>query len=347
MPVDRNAIMKYAENNWFSPCEDRIYSRLWPGGVVNVDQERRKLQAAGKLPGSGWKAVLLPALDSSDQPIYGRERGFFIRPSTSGEEIIANFKPAELTGKFDIVPFYSKGDDVGDGFEDCAHFASRCLSAGGIQIDTASVPTLIQQLRFGAHAHVTRTIGLEVTLEQGERIMETGVMQPGDVVAYVQVSGKVRSYNHSAIYTGFDPDYDVHRITCHTISRFHDSFYNDTWNITTEKDWIYTLVHFSDDIFPSLPQPLQLQVSKPGQTAVYQLSANGYAKRSASKNVPAGIRPNDNGYWVWLPKKHALIVFWPQDGEIVSFDHVTSVSKDGLADARITIDDTVGTFDLL
>jgi Putative amidase domain len=348
MALDRNAMMKFAAEHWNSPCEDFIYSRLWPGDVVQVEHERRKLQAAGKLPGSGWKAVILPALDSDNNPIRARERGCFIRPNSTGEEIIANFKPAELTGKFDIVPFYTKGDADGDGFEDCAHFASQCLSAGGIRIDTGSVPTLIKQLRFGAYAQVTRTLGLEVTLEQGERIMATGVMQPGDVVAYVLVDGSKRSYNHSTIYTGFDTKNKVHRITCHTTSRFHDAYYDDTWNLTTESDWIYTLVHFSDDIFPALPKPLLLQVTAPGESAVYHLIANGYAKRGATKNAPAGIHPSDVGYWVWLPKKHALIVFWPKDGEVVSFDHVTSMTNEGLAGAHtITIDGTRGDFEVL
>jgi hypothetical protein len=209
------------------------------------------------------------------------------------------------------------------------------------------VPRLIQQLRFGPHTHVTRTLGEEVTLEQGERIMRTGVMQPGDVVAYVEVDPKTsaRSYNHSAIYTGFDGK--VHRITCHTISRFQNFFYDDSWNITTEQSWIYTLIHFSDDIFPSLPQPLQFEVSKPGKVEVYQLSANGHAKRSASKNVPAGMHPKDVGYWVWLPDKLALIVFWPKAGEVASIDHVTSVNNEGLAGARITINDTKGTLQTL
>ena len=94
--------------------------------------------------------------------------------------------------------------------------------------------------------------------------------------------------------------------------------------------------------------PLQLEVSKPGKAVeVYHLRAGGHAKRSASKNVPAGIHPKDVGYWVWLPQKHALIVFWAKDGEVASFDHVTAVSKEGLAGARITIDDTTGTFQTL
>jgi hypothetical protein len=82
---------------------------------------------------------------------------------------------------------------------------------------------------------VTRTRGEEVTLEQGERIMQTKVMRCGDVVAYVQVNPKTRarSYNHSAIYTGFDGK--QHRITRRMISRFQSFFYDDSWNIYSER----------------------------------------------------------------------------------------------------------------
>jgi hypothetical protein len=83
-------------------------------------------------------------LDTNNQPTYGRERGCFIRTNPSRQEIIAASKPDRLSGKFDIVPFYSLGDSDGDGFEDCAQFASQCLSAGNIHMNEAGVPRLIQ-----------------------------------------------------------------------------------------------------------------------------------------------------------------------------------------------------------
>ena len=181
MPLDRTKVMNYVKKHWFTPCDDDLlYSYV--KGTVNVKNERHRLQQAGKLPGSGWIAVLLPELDADNHAIIGKEKGCFIRANPNGQEIIAGTKPEQLTGKFEIVPFYQHAGEH-DGLVDCAHYVSRCLSAGGVRINQPGVPGLVQELRM-KHAD-TRTIGLEVTLEQGNRIMHTGVMKPGDVIAYV------------------------------------------------------------------------------------------------------------------------------------------------------------------
>lgn len=152
MPLNRATVERYAEEHWFTPCDDHILlSNI--KGQVDVENERHRLKAQGKLPGSGWKAVVLPEIDNQNKLVPGKERGCFIRSNPMGEEIIAPAKPPELQGTFDIVPFYPiQGEH--DGLVDCAHYVSRCLTAGGVKIHCACVSGLVQGgLDAQRHAH--------------------------------------------------------------------------------------------------------------------------------------------------------------------------------------------------
>jgi hypothetical protein len=337
MRLDRKKTMEYARTHWFTTCDDNlIYTYV--KGTVDVRKEQARLQREGKLPGTGWRAVLLPELNASNQVVPDKERGCFIRANPSGQEIIPRTKPPELSGRFDLVTFYQHAGEH-DGLVDCAHYVSRCLTAGGISINHADVPGLVHDLREGSkYSRFTRTLGLEVTRESGDRIMNSGVMEPGDLITYVHENPKthVRGYQHSALYTGFDAKNKVHRLTCHTIARFNEFFFNTPWNITVDPEWRFTLIHFLDRGFPPLPQPLRFEVTQGGKSEVYDFKPDGHVGR-ARQPLPSrpafGVRPEDRGYWFIHGFK--LFVFWPVTGQVAT---VGFVSFDDLGNFPIDID---------
>jgi hypothetical protein len=334
MSLNRSKVEAYVKEHWFTPCDDGvIYSYV--KGTVHVEAERKRLQKQGLLPGSGWQAVLLPELDAKNEVVMGKERGCFIRRNPLGQEIIAGTKPPELSGKFDIVPFYQVAGDH-DGLVDCAHYVSRCLTAGDVSMNQPGVPGLVQQIRA---RHDTRTLGLEVTLDSGQLVMDTGVMKFGDIIAYVHEDPKThqRGYAHSAIYTGFDENEKVHRISCHTVARFNEFFFDTWWNITVQPDWRFTLIHFADDVFPPLARS-KFEVVQGGKREVYDLQPHGRVVRAqgtASAHKPLGALPQDHGYW--FVRGFKLFVFWPRSGQVAEI-RVFDTTPDTDVGFPITLD---------
>jgi hypothetical protein len=333
MSLKRSEVEKYAKEHWFTPCHDgKLYSRV--KGTVMVEEERRRLQRHGKLPGDGWKAVLLPELDASNHVVEGKERGCFIRSNPNGTVIVAAARPPELRGKFDIVPFYQQPGEH-DGLVDCAHYVSCCLTAGGVKIDHSGVPGLVSALRARQD---TRTLGLEVTREGGERVMSTGVMQVGDVIAYFHADARTheRGYAHSALYMGFDPGESVHRLTCHTTARFKEFFDDTPWNITEDPDWRFTLIHFTNEVFLPLPRPLRFAVIQGAKRTIYEFRPEGHVVRShgnAAAHQALGALPVDRGYW--FIRDFSVIVFWPRSGQVA---RIRMSSFDKLEDFPMTLD---------
>jgi hypothetical protein len=345
MPLNRVATLRYAQDHWMIPCDDGyFYSYTAPGGRVVIREVHNRLRRQGKLPDpDNWQAVFLP--DSSTG-----ERACFIRPNPQGTPLYPHrqvvvegleledsfFPPAELSGPFDVVTFHED-----HGLVDCAHFISKCLSAGGIKVFQPFVPTLVQTIR-NLPDSMTRTLGLKVTREQGDRILKTGIMRPGDFIAYwkpIRFLGRT-DYGHSAIYVGVEaeatqepetllnqgPRQGKHRITCHTISRFGHSFWDEAWYLHDEPGHLYTLIHFVDpeDAIPADTAALLkdwLAVDHTGRTEFYHFLANGSCEKATQapkRGRPARILPNDHGYW--FVRRNDAFVFWPLLGQSDQFD---------------------------
>lgn len=311
MPLNRATVKEYVLKHWNTPCDDGIlHSNI--KGTVSVETERKKLERQGKLPGTGWRAVMLPEVTAGGSLVPGKERGVFLRSNPAGQKIVGGRVPPDLDGRFDIVPFYEVAGER-DGLVDCAHYVSRVYTAGGVAMNHPGVPGLVQAVRARAD---TRTLGLEVPLAAGDRIMNTGVMQFGDLIAYFHAdrSGH-RGYAHSAVYTGRDSrDNATHRISCHTVARFDGFFDGATWNIDPRPEWRFTLVHFTDEAFPPIPQPLRLTVTRGGRGEVYDFKPGGKIARGPATARTFGTRPEDNGYW--FTRGFTVFVFWPRTGEV-------------------------------
>src|ERR1700694_2161795 len=85
------------------------------------------------------------------------------------------------------------------GLADCAHFLSRCLSAGGAKIAERGVRELVATLQARSD---TKTLCERVSRERAQRVINTGIFQKGDMLGYFNVSptgdfGGRREYSHS------------------------------------------------------------------------------------------------------------------------------------------------------
>jgi hypothetical protein len=319
---DRNKVMDYAAAHWMYPCDDgSIYSYITPGSRLVVADKRKQLHRQGRLPDPDtWEAVFLPAKG-------GKERACFIRPNPAGGESLSPpdhpaTLPAQYQGRFDVVAFHED-----HGLVDCAHYVSRCLSAGGIAIHQAYVPDLVERLQRMPTA-VVRLLGVKVSFDQGLQILETGILAPGDVIAYwkyIEQEHRV-GYGHSAVYTGPDPDDGAHRITCHTAPRYRQFFYGENWSLyTPEHEKKYTFLHFvdpEDSIPPLAARALDgwFQIDQLGRKEFYQFRADGTCLKSP--RAPAGRRRVPAGHLqagYWFVRGLDAVVFWPTQGQVARF----------------------------
>jgi hypothetical protein len=323
MPLDRDKLVKYAEEHWMYPCDDGfIYDYSSGRGKIVVEDVRTKLAKAGKLPDPhSWEAVFLPARDH-------KERACFIRPNTTGggeslspPDRKANF-PAKYQGLFDVVAFHED-----KGLVDCAHFVSRCLTTGGVAVSHSYVPDLVDHL-LRMPTTTVRPLGVKVSFDQGLAILDTGILEPGDVITYwkfIEQEHRV-GYGHSAIYVGKDGGPDgKHRISCHTAPRFKQYPFDENWSLYDpghEKQ--YTFFHFvdaDDGIPPLAARALEgtFQIDQIGRKEFFQFNANGTCKKSP--NAPKADRLEglnvDSGFW--FVSGLDAIVFWPKRGEVARF----------------------------
>jgi hypothetical protein len=321
---DRNKVMTYAEDHWMFPCDDGfIYDYTSGTNKLVVEDVRKKLKKAGKLPDPDtWEAVFLPAKDS-------KERACFIRPNTTGGgELLsppdkqAKF-PGKYQGRFDIVSFHED-----KGLVDCAHFVSRCLTTGGVDINYSYVPDLVQHL-LRMPTTTVRTLGIKVSFDQGLDILDTGIMAPGDVIAYWKYMAQEHrvGYGHSAIYAGKDDGEDgKHRITCHTVPRFKQYPFDENWGLYDPgHEKTYNFHHFvdtDDAISPPAARALggTFLIQQVSRKEYYQFNADGTCKKGPNAPTKAGQLTGagmQTGFW--YARGLLAIVFWPQLGQVARF----------------------------
>lgn len=217
MAYDRDAAVDYADRHWNIPCDDGI---LWLSNEkLVIEFKRRELRAPAV---EGWKPMFVDG-DGTDP-----EKAVFRR--TVG----ANIEEKIINGW--------------DGLADCAHFLSRCLTAGGVKVDERGVAQLVATLQARSD---TKTLCEQVPRDNAQRVIDTGLFKKGDMLGYFNVSpagdyGGRQSYTHSTMYVGKLDAAGVGGVTCHTVARFPPrSWINDSWWL--HDGYTYTLIHFSDD----------------------------------------------------------------------------------------------------
>jgi hypothetical protein len=217
MSFDRNAAIAYARQYWDRPCDDGVFWRT--DYAVEVDKMRKVLGAPVK---DGWHARFV-------QDGLGTEHAVFQR---------------EVGGKVE-----EKESQPWAGLADCAHFLSRCLTAGGFSIHEISVPKLVEHLKGRPD---TKVLAEQVTRDRGQGIVDTGILDKGDMLGYFNIDpqgdyGGRRQYSHSTMFVGKLKPNDAGRITCHTKSRFGGlSAFPDEWHLA-DPAYKYTFIHIGRD----------------------------------------------------------------------------------------------------
>jgi len=297
MPYHRDAAIAYARKYWDRPCDDGVF---WcKDHVVDVASMRKANNAPAK---DGWEARFVPDAKGAEQAVFQRSKG------AETETIVIQ---------------------KWEGLADCAHFLSRCMHAGGLPISEISVPSLVNHLK---RRQDVKTLAEQLTREQGQRIVDAGLLKEGDMVGYFNIDpngdwGGRQQYSHSTMYVGKIGSGDVGRITCHTKSRFAGlSSHPDQWHLDVNS-YTYSFLHFAHDDAPPWSVTSKLigwWKKADNANGYYYLSPNGGCRFSmlppTEQFGPPGISMY-SGYWflkgsvvtfVWNPG--ALIDVWRPAG---------------------------------
>jgi hypothetical protein len=298
--LDRQGALRLARNHWDKACPDgTVYLA---NQRVMVEELRQRKKAP---PGSVLTFVPVPKVTA--------------RGTTYTEKAVFRL------GGLDIDAIEPKD------LEDCAHFMSQCLGAGGIREFDPAVGGLLSKLQARSD---TRTLGTRLSRDQGQHLIDNDVLKAGDLVFYFKKSGEpgepfVNSYSHSAMFVGRSPGTDglQGRITCHTFSRFPGStpsFFSDAWHLHPPNDrYAYTFIHFSDDDPPRAPL-LQRSKDLPGWwqldgvPPVFQyIDPNGTSYFTTTRPSPRTAKPPEAEKAWWFVRDPNQVVFvWRKSGTV-------------------------------
>jgi hypothetical protein len=301
MHYDRPAAMKYADTYWNIPCDDGVF---W---VTDAEVRISQVRTHNILHNPDWKAA--PKTDGWE-PI-------FVYDGDGGEKAV--FRKAGGDPKDDILiqPW--------EGLADCAHYLSNCLSAGGLKVSEISVPKLVKHLKDRSD---TKTLCEQAPVEAGQRIIDAGMLKPGDMIGYFNIDPKgdyngARQYAHSTMYVGKINGKTDGGITCHTKCRYPGrSWTEDSWWLE-KGSWLYTFIHFTgDDSAPNAAKVSTLsglwKHTYGGSTFYYFVNKDGTAaySRTAPKKGQVGI-PVAEGKAYWFMDPSGVVTFtWNKTGSI-------------------------------
>jgi hypothetical protein len=309
MPYKRDDAVKFAEKHWNIPADDGIFW-LSNQGVTILDVRQKNVIGT-----PFWQKA--PAADGW-QP-------FFVDDGGGGEKAVFRRVVAGKTEEILINPW--------EGIADCAHFLSRCLTAGGASTAERGVPSLVNTLQARSN---TKTLCEQVTKEAGQRVIDSGVFKPGDMIGYFNVDpkgdyGGRLQYAHSGMYAGKIGGVKDGGITCHTICRYPGkSWVEDSWWLKPPGHYTYTLIHFSDDDLPPNPDKASAlqgwwQLEYSGRTEYYLMNKSGsaqYTKRAPTKSQTAAFAVEGSAYWfmaasgeiTFIWRKSGTVEVWTADG---------------------------------
>ena len=302
MAYDRKAAIAYADKHWNIPADDGLFWLSNQAVVINHVRVNNTINVGWWAKASAVDGWMPRFVDDGK----GGEKAVFQRTGAVGmEEILIN-------------PW--------DGIADCAHFLSRCLTAGGIKVAELGVPTLVRklQVRFD-----TKTLCETVSQEAGQRVIDSGIFKEGDMVGYFNVDpkgdyGGKKEYSHSAMYAGKIGGNKDGGVTCHTICRFPGrSWVEDSWWLKKPGHYNYTLIHFSSDDPP--PDPARAsalegwwQLDYAGRTEYYLIQKSGsarYTKRAPTKGQRDILAPEGSAYW-FMASNGQITFTWRKTGTV-------------------------------
>lgn len=306
MAYDRVKALDYARRHWDIPCDDGV---VWlDSAAILVAQKRKELSAPET---AGWVARFRP-------------------DGSGGEEFI--FEKGSGASYLDIVV------QGWNGLADCAHFLSKSLSAGGAKVSELGVGELIRTLQA---RNDTRTLVEKVGKAGGQRVIDAGLLKPGDMIGYFNVSDSgdyngARRYTHSTMFCGTNGAAgDKGHVTCHTKSRFmglSPKEYGDDWDLGDK--YAYTFIHFSEDDAARASVGKDLagwwKIEYGARVEYYFILADGRAfytltkPASATRVLTAGSAA---GRATWLNSAPLITFCWRNTGTVETWAPVPFVSN--------------------
>jgi hypothetical protein len=302
MAYTRDDAVKFAEKYWNIPTPDGIF---WLSNERVVVAQVRRENTIGT---PFWKKA--PEADGW--------MPFFVDDGKGGEQAEFRRGAGPTLEKILINPWA--------GIADCAHFLSQCLSAGGAKLNERGVPSLVNALQERSD---TKTLCEKVTKDAGQRVVDSGVFKPGDMIGYFNVDpkgdyGGAKQYAHSGMYAGKIGGSKDGGITCHTICRFPGkSWVEDSWWLKPPGHYTYTFIHFSSDDPP--PDAIRLkalagwwQLDYAGRTEFYLVDKNGtakYSKRAPAKGQATLLAPEGSAHW-FMAADGKITFIWRTSGTV-------------------------------
>ena len=314
--MNRGAVKSHADAYWYRPCRD---GKVWlDSRTLDVSNE---LKSRG-LSSSDWTAVFLN---------YDAQRyidGLFLVRSALVSQLpgIQYYAPALPSS--DCIPL-----QLWPGLNDCAHFASECLNAGGVHVSDLRVGDLIRKLRDRAD---TKTLAYFVDLASAKRIVDSGIMQVGDIVAFGTAS-KTFVHGHSTIYMGGG------KVANHTHLN-HPSFTggggygSGVWQAyaaPSTKHPLIILIHFSDgDAIRPDAMVGWWKMTWRSATYYYYFEKNGRAfwgRQAPASRAQGPASYEGKGYW--FDFNTGVKITWTMSGSLEvhtrNADRLTGTLNDG------------------
>jgi hypothetical protein len=318
--ANRDAILQYAEANWYRPCVDGVVIAL------QRIQIAEQYQRWGLNPGE-WKPVFLNYIGGGFKP-----DGLFFVPRE--EALLDNLITKEMdartfSNKRFICSWSDGGPDTLDdgqlsrywGLNDCAHFLSECLLRGGYSVQTTSAPDLVKKLQEQP-IDVAKTLAYMVPAGMAKFGIRSGVMKPGDCIFFANDGGHL----HSSLYIG-DESIIAHTWSAHPKRKGAAYVKNGhNWEASVNlHHQLVTLIHFSDQDGPPAAETWLhgwWTMTWRGETEYYHFDNRGRCQWS--KAAPTGVlqtpfqNPDGKGYWFAVDGK--IVVCWTKTGSVETYE---------------------------
>jgi hypothetical protein len=309
----RDQIETYANDHWWVPCKDGIVWVYY--SPIDTKAQIAKHKNATK---NDWVATFLQYAD----PTYTSLEGLYLIPPSDLAKVKAGqFNAARYPDRKMISSWYDKADKNNlnpeviaqkpefNGLNDCAHFVTQCLAAGGIHVETTGVPELFNKLRGLPD---TKVLAKTVTAAAAENIVKSGVMDRGDVIIYSEGS----EHHHSVVYMASA------QISMHTWANHptHPTLKGD-WKASATTDHpLVSLIHFGreDAAIPfDSSVPGWWKVLWRGGTYYYYFEKTG--RVGWTQQLPTNLKlplnaPGGRGYWFLDPTQ--IRICWTDTGSL-------------------------------
>ena len=297
--MNRSAVKAHADAYWFRPCRDgKVWLKSRP---LDVGGELRRRG----LNGSEWSAVFLNY--DADRYVDGL---YFVRNSLVAGLPAAHFDARALPAS-DCIQVQDWA-----GLNDCAHFVSECLTAGGVPVWELGVGNLVHKLRARGD---TETLGYFIDLDSAQRIVAAGILDVGDIIAF-GTTHKTFAHGHSTIFMG-GGKVSNHTHLNHPLFTGGGVFGSGNWRWYASPRTghpLVILIHFADGDRARSPAAVGWwKMTWRSASYYYYLARTGHAYWTASAPVSLGQGPQafeGKGYWFDLGAE--LKIAWTMTGSL-------------------------------